>query len=123
MAPMTAPMRMCFSDETLSHEFVRLLGIDAKFFRLQYEGRHRDGLLYYQVLSTLPTDFINDCVEKAGIKMDRKHEEEEGYEWWWLPTGGRRDVSPRMYFEHDTDAQMFQSRLGNRAHLVFEESP
>ena len=51
------------------------------------------------------------------------HEEEEGYEWWWLPSGGRRDVYPRLYFEHDTDAQMFQSRLGNKARLVFEESP
>ena len=117
------PMRMCFSDESLSAEFVRALNIDAKYFTLQCMGRHNDDLVYYQVISSLPADFLGDCVEKAGLKMDLTHENEEGYEWWWLPTGGRRDVSSRMYFEHDTDAQMFQSRLGNRAHLVFEESP
>ena len=90
MAPMT-PMRMCFSNESLSAEFVRALSIDAKYFTLQCMGRHSDDLVYYQVISSLPADFLGDCVGKAGRTMDAKHEDEDDYEWWWLPTGGRRD--------------------------------
>ena len=118
------PMRMCFSNESLSAEFVRALSIDAKYFTLQCMGRHSDDLVYYQVISSLPADFLGDCVEKAGLKMDLTHENEEGYEWWWLPTGGYRDPPyMRMYFEHDEDAQFMQARLGDVARLVFEETP
>jgi len=82
---------MCFSKKSLCDEFVHLLGIDAKKFQLQYEARHTDGLDYYLVISNLPLDFLDDCVGKAGRTMDAKHEDEDDYEWWWLPDGGRRD--------------------------------